>query len=127
VSAKGIAVNGAGVPGCRRPGCGHARGGHPSFIPDGDEPGYCASCGCWKYQPARLWTQILARFRRVPAPVTPDVLHQHPVRYPLPGWSEDDDRTQFGFRVPPYLIRPFTAGQAGPRVPRQRDSRGAPR
>jgi hypothetical protein len=113
---------------CR--GCPHDRGSHAPYIPGGGKPGYCAvrSCGCWQYKPERAWTLALAFLRERPPPVTPDVLHQRPVRYPVPGPSEDkDDRTQFGLRVAPYVLRGFTAGQARPRVPRQRDRRGVQR
>lgn len=104
----------AGGPACRRSGCGHARNGHPSFVPDGDEPGYCASCGCWKYRPQRPWTRLLAWLRRPPAPIPVTVLRQHPVPYPVR--AKYEDRTLLDIRI----ARPFTAGQAGPRVPRQR-------
>lgn len=93
------------APACRR--CGHERDSHPPCIPGASKPGYCASCGCCQHKPERPWTRLLAWFRLEPAPVRVDVLWQRPVRYPVPGWTEDDDDwTQFGIRVAPYVPRP---------------------
>jgi len=111
-------VRGAsGGPACRRPGCGHARDGHPPYIPGGGKPGYCGSCKCHQYRPARPWTRLLAWIRQPPAPVQADVLRPRPVPFPVRERPVREDRTLLD--IP--RARPFTAGQAGPRVPRQRE------
>ena len=97
------------TPACRR--CPHARDGHKPYIPGAGKPGFCGSCGCWQFQPERLWTQLLAWFRRQPAPVVADVLRQHPVPYPVAargddGW--DENRTQLNIPI----ARPYAGGDA---------------
>lgn len=109
----------AGGPACRRCGpacrrCSHPRDGHKSYIPGGDRPGYCASCGCYQYRPEHPWTRLLAWMRQPPAPIPVAVLRQHPVPYPVRARYED--RTLLDIR----RARPFTADQVGLHVPRQR-------
>ena len=103
---------------CRQ--CPHDRGSHAPYIPGSGKPGYCAvrSCGCWQYKPERAWTLALAFLRERPPPVTPDVLYQRPVPLPVRERPVSEDRTLLD--IP--RARPFTAGQAGPRVPRQREA-----
>jgi hypothetical protein len=87
--------------------CPHGRLAHPSYVPGGSRPGYCAACECWQYKPERPWALAMAYLRERPAPVTADVLRPRPVPFPLPAaCDEDDDRTQFGVRVAPYVPRP---------------------
>jgi hypothetical protein len=100
---------------CR--GCPHDCDSHKPYSPGG-RPGYCTSCGCYQYRPERAWTLALAFLRERPPPVTPDVLHQHPVPFPVRDRPVREDRTLLD--IP--RARPFTAGQAGPRVPRQREA-----
>ena len=88
---------------CRR--CPHDRDGHPPYVPGG-QPGYCGSCKCWQYRPERPWALALAFLRERPEPVQVDVLRQGPVRFPVPDWRDEDDRTQFGLRVPPWVFLP---------------------
>ena len=56
--------------------------------------------------PWHLATRLLAWIRQRPAHVQADILRQRPVRYPVPDCAEDDDRTQFGMRVAPYVTVP---------------------
>jgi hypothetical protein len=106
---------------CRQ--CGHGSDSHPPYIRGGDKPGYCGSCECWQWQPEhpwmrlrRPWARLLAWIRRPPAPITADVLKPRPVPYPVRDRAVREDRTLLD--IP--RARPFTAGQVGPRVPRQR-------
>jgi hypothetical protein len=90
-------------PPCRRTGCGHVPDGHPPFVPGGDEPGWCGTCGCWQYIPQRPWTRLLAWLRERPPPVPVDVLRQHPVPFPLREQAVDDHRTRLDIpRARPY-------------------------
>jgi hypothetical protein len=93
-------------PACRH--CGDARGAH--------QPGDWTR-ECWKYRPERPWTRLLAWIRQPPAPVPADVLHPRPVPYRVRGRAGLEDRTLLDIRI----ARPFTAGQVGPHVPRQRE------
>ena len=102
---------------CRR--CPHDRDSHKPYDPRVGKPGYCAAragaatCGCWQYKPEHFWTLALAWMSERPPPITADVLRQHPVRFPVPDWCEDDDdwnwdddRTRIRFRAAPYAPRP---------------------
>jgi hypothetical protein len=95
-----------GKPGtaCRR--CGHPRGSHQPYIPGSHRPGYCAgsACGCWQYRRPRPWARFLAWWRWRPPPVTPAVLHQRPVPFPVPAREWYDDTTRLDVRP----ARPYT-------------------
>lgn len=99
--------------------CPHDRASHPSYIPGGSKPGYCAArtgpgtCGCWQYKPERPWALALAFLRERPAPVTADVLRPRPVRLPVPDPVGYDDKTEFGLRVPPWVLLPRDDRGAG--------------
>lgn len=86
---------------CRR--CPHDRSSHLPFIPGGSRPGFCGACECWQYRPERPWALALAFLRQRPPPVTASVLRPRPVPFPVPDCGEDDDWTQFGLRVAPYV------------------------
>jgi hypothetical protein len=101
-------------PACRR--CPHDRASHRHYRPGSD----CGLCECRQYKPERPWTRVLAWMRRRTPPVPVDVLHAGPVPYPVPDSAgDDDDRTQFGIRVSPYVgegsdgLRPFVPRQRG--------------
>jgi hypothetical protein len=94
---------------CRR--CPHSRDGHPPYDRRTSKPGFCGSCKCGQYKPEHFWSLALAFLRERPPPVAADVLHPHPVRFPVPAWCEDeewddDDRTRLGLRIAPYAPNP---------------------
>ena len=106
---------------CRR--CGHARDGHPPYIPGADRPGYCATvaggatCVCWQYIPERPLVPLLRRllgWRRprhasgsVPGP--PPDPQERPVPCPLPGPEAYNGQTildRLPSRARPYVPGP---------------------